>query len=159
MVALTQLRKQLDFICEQPPSSLYREAPWNEVMEYWNVVQVLYHRCKAGLKVTSGPNAGLYMKKPSSMTVSCAELGKPLTGFMCDGSHRHLEGDGHPSELSQAQIKYCANDVLYLHKINSALTKILKREKRYHLYEDCLKFINTRVNLDLASFSDDIWSH
>ena len=62
-------------------------------------------------------------------------------------------------ELSQAQIKYCANDVLYLHKINSALTKILKREKRYHLYEDCLKFINTRVNLDLASFSDDIWSH
>ena len=62
-------------------------------------------------------------------------------------------------ELSQAQIKYCANDVLYLHKINDALTKILKREKRYYLYEDCLKFINTRVNLDLASFSDDIWSH
>ena len=62
-------------------------------------------------------------------------------------------------ELSQAQIKYCANDVLYLHKINDALTKILKREKRYDLYEDCLKFINTRVNLDLASFSDDIWSH
>ena len=63
------------------------------------------------------------------------------------------------AELSQAQIKYCANDVLYLHKINDALTKILKREKRFHLYEDCLKFINTRVNLDLASFSDDIWSH
>ena len=43
MVALIQLRKQLDFICEQPyPSSLYREAPWNEVMKYWNVVQVLY---------------------------------------------------------------------------------------------------------------------
>ena len=62
-------------------------------------------------------------------------------------------------ELSQAQIKYCANDVLYLHKINDALTKILKREKRFHLYEDSLKFINTRVNLDLASFSDDIWSH
>ena len=62
-------------------------------------------------------------------------------------------------ELSQAQIKYCANDVLYLHKINDALTKILKREKRYYLYEDCLKFVNTRVNLDLASFSEDIWSH
>ena len=59
----------------------------------------------------------------------------------------------------QAQIKYCANDVLYLHQINDALTKILKGEKRYQLYEDCLKFINTRVNLDLASFSDDIWSH
>ena len=50
-------------------------------------------------------------------------------------------------------------NVVHLHKINDALTKILKREKRYQLYEDCLKFINTRVNLDLASFSDDIWSH
>ncbi len=62
-------------------------------------------------------------------------------------------------ELTKEQQRYAANDVLYLHKINDALTKILKREKRYHLYEDCLKFINTRVNLDLASFSDDIWSH
>ena len=62
-------------------------------------------------------------------------------------------------ELSQAQIKYCANDVLYLHKINDALTNILKRENRFELYEDCIKFLNTRVNLDLASFPDDIWSH
>ena len=62
-------------------------------------------------------------------------------------------------ELSQAQIKYCANDVLYLHKINDALMNILKRENRFELYEDCIKFLNTRVNLDLASFPDDIWSH
>ncbi len=62
-------------------------------------------------------------------------------------------------ELSQAQIKYCANDVLYLHRINDALTNILKRENRFELYEDCIKFLNTRVNLDLASFPDDIWSH
>ena len=61
--------------------------------------------------------------------------------------------------LNENQINYAKQDVLYLHKINDALTKILKREKRYDLYEDCLKFINTRVNLDLASFSDDIWSH
>ena len=72
---------------------------------------------------------------------------------------KQLQTSDFGGELSQAQIKYCANDVLYLHKINDALTKILKREKRYHLYEDCLKFVNTRVNLDLASFSDDIWSH
>ena len=62
-------------------------------------------------------------------------------------------------ELSAAQIKYCANDVLYLHKINDALNKILIREDRHSLYLDCLKFINTRVELDLASFPNDIWSH
>tara|TARA_B100001027_G_scaffold212888_1_gene182809 strand:- start:1105 stop:1710 length:606 start_codon:yes stop_codon:yes gene_type:complete len=62
-------------------------------------------------------------------------------------------------ELTSAQIKYCANDVLYLHKINDALNKMLKRENRLSLYRDCIKYLNTRVNLDLECFPDDIWSH
>ena len=62
-------------------------------------------------------------------------------------------------ELSPAQLKYCANDVLYLHKIHEELNKILERENRIKLYQDCLKFLKTRVNLDLALFKDDIWSH
>jgi ribonuclease D len=62
-------------------------------------------------------------------------------------------------ELSPAQLKYCANDVIYLHKIHEELNKILEREDRIILYKDCLKFLKTRVNLDLALFKDDIWSH
>ena len=62
-------------------------------------------------------------------------------------------------ELNPAQLKYCANDVIYLHRINDALNKMLIRENRINLYKDCLKFLNTRVNLDLECFSDDIWSH
>jgi ribonuclease D len=62
-------------------------------------------------------------------------------------------------ELSSAQLKYCANDVLYLHKIHEELQRILVRENRINLYNDCLKFLKTRVELDLASFKDDIWSH
>jgi ribonuclease D len=62
-------------------------------------------------------------------------------------------------ELTPAQLKYCANDVIYLHKIHDELSKILKREKRIDLYKDCLKFLKTRVELDLALFKDDIWSH
>ena len=62
-------------------------------------------------------------------------------------------------ELTIAQQKYCANDVIYLHKIHNELEKILKREKRVELYKDCLKFLKTRVDLDLALFKDDIWSH
>ena len=62
-------------------------------------------------------------------------------------------------ELSSAQLKYCANDVLYLHKIHNELEKILIRENRINLYKDCLKFLKTRVDLDLASFKDDVWSH
>ena len=62
-------------------------------------------------------------------------------------------------ELSPAQLKYCANDVIYLHKIHEELNKILERENRIKLYHDCLKFLKTRVELDLALFKDDIWSH
>ena len=62
-------------------------------------------------------------------------------------------------ELTPAQLKYCANDVIYLHKIHGELLKILQREKRVELYKNCLKFLKTRVDLDLALFKDDIWSH
>ena len=62
-------------------------------------------------------------------------------------------------ELSTAQLKYCANDVLYLHKIHNELFNILERENRVNLYNNCLKFLKTRVDLDLALFKDDIWSH
>ena len=62
-------------------------------------------------------------------------------------------------ELSPAQLKYCANDVIYLHKIHDGLSKILERENRIELYKNCLKFLKTRIDLDLALFKDDIWSH
>ena len=72
---------------------------------------------------------------------------------------KQLQSSDFGGRLTPAQLKYCANDVIYLHKINAELNKILVREKRMKLYEDCIKFINTRVNLDLSSFKDDIWSH
>jgi len=62
-------------------------------------------------------------------------------------------------ELTPAQLKYCANDVIYLHKIHEELNKILIRENRFELYKECLKFLKTRVDLDLALFRDDIWAH
>ena len=62
-------------------------------------------------------------------------------------------------ELTPAQLKYCANDVIYLHKIHDELIKILDRENRTELYKECLRFLKTRVDLDLALFKDDIWAH
>ena len=62
-------------------------------------------------------------------------------------------------DLSESQIKYCANDVIYLHKINELLNEMLKRENRLELYQECLKYVNTRVELDYNNFPEDIWSH
>ena len=62
-------------------------------------------------------------------------------------------------DLSQKQLQYCANDVIYLHRIHKSLNDILVRENRIELYNDVLKFLKTRVDLDLALFKDDIWAH
>ena len=72
---------------------------------------------------------------------------------------KQLQSSDFGGELTPAQIKYCANDVIYLHKIHNELLEILKRENRIELYHNCLKFLKTRVDLDLALFKDDIWSH
>jgi ribonuclease D len=72
---------------------------------------------------------------------------------------KQLQTSDFGGKLSEKQIKYCAQDVVYLHKIYDSLKKILERENRLGLYNNTIKFINTRVELDFASFKEDIWSH
>ena len=73
--------------------------------------------------------------------------------------NKQFQSSDFGGELTEKQLQYCANDVIYLHKIHLKLSKILEREKRLDLYNSCLRFLKTRVDLDLASFKDDIWSH
>jgi len=73
--------------------------------------------------------------------------------------NKQFQNSDFGGNLTNAQLKYCANDVIYLHKIHEELNKILIRENRIKLYENCLKFLKTRVELDLALFKEDIWSH
>ena len=72
---------------------------------------------------------------------------------------KQLQSSDFGGNLTEKQLLYCAHDVVHLHKIYKQLENILIREKRFELYKDTMKFIKTRVNLDLASFKDDIWSH
>ena len=72
---------------------------------------------------------------------------------------KQLQSSDFGGELSDKQLKYCAQDVVYLHKIYEALRIILDRENRLDLYKSTINFINARVDLDFASFKEDIWSH
>jgi len=62
-------------------------------------------------------------------------------------------------ELSEKQLEYAANDVIYLHKIKADLEKMLIREKRIELFNRCLAFLDTRVELDQKGFKEDIFEH
>jgi len=63
------------------------------------------------------------------------------------------------NELTDAQLQYCSNDVIYLHKIKDALYKMLVRENRLELYESCIQFLKTRIKLDQSGFAEDIFQH
>jgi ribonuclease D len=62
-------------------------------------------------------------------------------------------------ELSDAQLQYCSNDVIYLHKIKDSLYKMLVRENRLELYNNSIKFLKTRIKLDQSGFTEDIFQH
>jgi ribonuclease D len=63
-------------------------------------------------------------------------------------------------DISDEQLKYAGNDVLFLHKIKDYLDNILLRENRKQYADECFKFLNARVNLDLNGWlSEDIFSH
>ena len=72
---------------------------------------------------------------------------------------KQLQTSDFGGDLSKKQLEYCANDVVHLHKIYEGLHKILFRENRLDLYNKTIKFLPTRVELDFASFKEDIWSH
>ena len=84
------------------------------------------------------------------------DLVKEFTG---NEISKNLQSSDFGGDLSDKQLQYCAKDVIFLNQIYIKLKKILIREKRDNLYENTIKFIYSRVDLDLASFNSDIWSH
>ncbi len=62
-------------------------------------------------------------------------------------------------KLTNKQLEYAANDVIYLHKIKTELENMLIREKRLEIFKGCLDFLDTRVELDQKGFKEDIFEH
>tara|TARA_A100001011_G_scaffold366598_1_gene419282 strand:+ start:68 stop:682 length:615 start_codon:yes stop_codon:yes gene_type:complete len=62
--------------------------------------------------------------------------------------------------LSENQLQYAANDVIYLHKVRDELKKILIQEGRLQLAKNVFEFLPSRCKLDLSGFNDiDIFAH
>ena len=61
--------------------------------------------------------------------------------------------------MTDAMLQYASGDVIYLHKIKNELHKMLVRENRLKLFENCMKFLKTRIKLDQNLFTEDIFAH
>ncbi|MBL6785429.1 MAG: ribonuclease D [Rickettsiales bacterium] len=63
-------------------------------------------------------------------------------------------------DLSDAQLSYAAQDVLYLHDLKKILHANLVDLNRLDLADKCFKFIKSRSDLDLIGFENlDIFAH
>jgi ribonuclease D len=65
---------------------------------------------------------------------------------------------GNAANLSDAQLRYAANDVRYLLNVRQKLTDMLKREGRWELAQQCFQCLPTIVELDLLQYKD-IFEH
>ena len=65
---------------------------------------------------------------------------------------------GNASHLSDEQLNYAANDVRYLIPARETLQKMLDREERDRLAQDCFHCLPTIVNLDLMHY-ENIFEH
>ncbi|MCL2929742.1 MAG: ribonuclease D [Trichodesmium sp. St16_bin4-tuft] len=65
---------------------------------------------------------------------------------------------GNTENLTEEQLNYAANDVRYLLSVREKLSKILKREERWELAQQCFECLPVFVGLDLLQYKD-IFEH
>ena len=77
-----------------------------------------------------------------------------------DISKQQQSSDWGAESLTAAQLDYAASDVLHLHRLKTALDKMLEREGRVQIAQSCFDFLPTRARLDLMGWPDtDIFAH
>lgn len=86
------------------------------------------------------------------------DLTRELLGVDLDKGEQ--SSDWGAPELTTAQTRYAARDVLHLHALKARLDPMLAREGRLALAQACFDFLPVRAELDLAGWPDhDIFAH
>ena len=79
------------------------------------------------------------------------DLIQELEGVELDKSSQSSDW-GNAASLSESQLKYAANDVRYLISAREKLIKMLAREERLELAEQCFQCLPVFASLDLMSY-------
>ena len=117
---------------------------------------------KAGLGVMPAP---VYCTKIASRLArtftdrhGLKDLVRDLLGIELSKEQQTSDWGG--AELTPAQLKYAAADVLHLHALKARLDEMLAREGRAALAEATFRCLATRAELDLAGWAEeDVFAH
>ena len=85
------------------------------------------------------------------------DITKELLGITLNKAQQ--SSDWGLQKLSEEQKQYAASDVIHLHQIKEKLDQMLVREGRLEMAKKCFAFLETRVELDLGCWEEDIFSH
>ncbi|MCP5369068.1 MAG: ribonuclease D [Hyphomicrobiales bacterium] len=85
------------------------------------------------------------------------DLCRDLLGV--DLSKEQQTSDWGADEVNEAQCRYAAQDVLYLHRLRAVLDARLAREGRGDLARACFDFLPARAEMDLAGWGEDLLTH
>ena len=94
-------------------------------------------------------------------TASSAHGYKDLVKELCgkEISKKEQQSDWGNPNLTTKQISYAAQDTEYLFDIKEKLTKMLIREKRFDLFEKCMKVVPTLVDMEISGFKINTFEH
>jgi ribonuclease D len=85
------------------------------------------------------------------------DITKELLGITLNKAQQ--SSDWGLQKLSEEQKQYAASDVIHLHQIKKKLDQMLVREGRLEMAKKCFAFLETRVELDLGGWEEDIFNH
>ncbi|BBA79493.1 ribonuclease D [cyanobacterium endosymbiont of Rhopalodia gibberula] len=122
----------------------------------FDVAQLLYH-FKIQTKSIFCTKIASKLARTYTSSHGLKSLVQELEDIELDKSSQSSDW-GNISSLSEAQLNYAANDVLYLLSIQQKLMTMLKREGRWELAQNCFDCIPVFVNLDLGQYRD-IFEH
>lgn len=98
------------------------------------------------------------LTRTSSPSHSLKTLCSDLLGIQL--SKEQQTSDWGVADLSPEQVRYAANDVLFLHALKEHLDGLLQREGRTELAARCFHFLPTRAVLDIMGWDEpDLFSH
>ncbi|WP_267384388.1 ribonuclease H-like domain-containing protein [Cyanobacterium sp. uoEpiScrs1] len=122
----------------------------------FDVAQLLYH-----FKIQTEPifctKIASKLARTYTNSHGLKSLVKELEGIELDKSSQSSDW-GDASNLSESQLNYAANDVLYLISIRRKLMTMLKREGRWGLAQNCFDCIPVFADLDIRQYRD-IFEH
>ncbi|MCX8501784.1 MAG: ribonuclease D [Alphaproteobacteria bacterium] len=76
-----------------------------------------------------------------------------------DLSKEQQSSDWGRDHLTEEQMNYAAQDVIYLHRLRAILDEMLRRENRRELATACFQFLPHRAVLDNAGWAEDVFAH